>query len=175
MIGRELRERIVEAYKAGRSGTYEETAALFGVSRASVSRPRLDRETGSVDPLPIGGNNPRAIDLDWLREHAEAHPDARLIDRIEDWEAESGRVRWVPVPVPGPVARCRSPSTSTHVFRQNDGLRIAMASRRARARARARSRFVATAHPKDECDRLHCAQHDTGVRAPFGPAVSAEQ
>lgn len=92
MIGKELRERIVEAYKAGRSGTYEETAALFGVSRASVSRLlRLARETGSVDPLPIGGNNPRAIDLDWLREHAEAHPDARLIDRIEDWEAESGR------------------------------------------------------------------------------------
>ena len=104
MTGTQLRERIVEAYKAKHSGTYEETAALFGVSRARLSRLlRLDRETGSVDPLPIGGNNPRTIDLDWLREHAEAHRDARLIDRIEDWEAESGRVRsvFVPVPVPG--------------------------------------------------------------------------
>jgi len=30
------------------------------------------------------------VDLAWLRQHLEAHPDARLIDRIEAWEAKSG-------------------------------------------------------------------------------------
>lgn len=92
MIGKELRKRIVEAYASGLSGTYEETAALFGVGRASVSRLlRRFRETGAVEALPVGGNNPRKVDLEWLLEHAKAHPDARLIDRIEAWEAFSGR------------------------------------------------------------------------------------
>lgn len=92
MIGRELREKIVEAYLSGRSGTYEETAEVFGVARATVNRLlRRYRETGSVDPLPVGGNNPRVIDLDWLRAHAAAHPDDRLCDRIDAWEGESGR------------------------------------------------------------------------------------
>lgn len=92
MIGKELREKIVEAYLSRRSGTYEETAKLFGVGRATVSRLlRRHRETGAVDPLPVGGNNPRVIDLVWLRAHAEAHPDDRLRDRIDAWEAESGR------------------------------------------------------------------------------------
>jgi transposase len=38
MIGIELRKRIVEAYYSGRSGTYEQTAELFGVGRATVGR-----------------------------------------------------------------------------------------------------------------------------------------
>ena len=92
MIGLELRKRIVAAYTSGLSGSYEQTAELFGVGRATVSRLlRRYRETGDVKPLPIGGNYPRQLDLDWLLDHAQRVPDARLIDRIDAWEAESGR------------------------------------------------------------------------------------
>ena len=92
MIGLELRKRIVEAYGSGRSGTYEETATLFGVGRATVSRLlRRKRETGDVKALPVGGNYPRQVDLDWVREHAKKYPDARLVDRIEAWEQLSDR------------------------------------------------------------------------------------
>lgn len=92
MIGLELRKRIVEAYFSGRSGSYEETAELFGVGRATVNRLlRRYRETGDVKSLPIGGNYPRQVDLQWLRENADAHPDARLVDRIDAWEVVSGR------------------------------------------------------------------------------------
>ena len=86
-----LRKRIVEAYTQGLSGTYTQTAELFGVGPATVSRLlRRYRETGSVEPRRRGGNNPRRVDLDWLREHARAHPEARLIDRVHAWEQESG-------------------------------------------------------------------------------------
>jgi transposase len=86
MIGIELRRRIVEAY------SYTKTAALFGVGRATVSRLlRRQRETGDVQALAVGGNNPRRVDLDWLQKHAEEKPDARLVDRIESWEKESGQ------------------------------------------------------------------------------------
>jgi transposase len=92
MIGIELRRRIVEAYDSGLSGSYEQTAELFGVGRATVSRLlRRHRETGDVKALPVGGNYPRQVDLDWLREHAQSEPDARLVDRIEAWEHVSGR------------------------------------------------------------------------------------
>ena len=92
MIGIELRTRIVAAYRSGLSGSYQATAELFGVGRATVSRLlRRHRETGDVKPLPVGGNYPRQVDLDWLREHARKEPDARLVDRIDVWEAISGR------------------------------------------------------------------------------------
>lgn len=92
MIGIELRRRIVAAYTSGRSGSYEETAKLFGVGRATVSRLlRRYRDSGDVKPLPVGGNYPRQLDLEWLREHAQREPDARLVDRIEAWEKVSGR------------------------------------------------------------------------------------
>lgn len=92
MIGIELRKRIVEAYTSGISGSYEKTAELFGVGRATVSRLlRRQRETGDVKPLPMGGNYPRQVDLDWLRQHVQDHPDATLSDRADDWEAHSGR------------------------------------------------------------------------------------
>ena len=52
---------------------------------------RRHRETGDVKALPVGGNYPRQIDLDWLREHADKVPDARLVDRIDAWEEISGR------------------------------------------------------------------------------------
>jgi transposase len=87
----DLRRRVVEAYRAGCSGTYLATAALFGVGRASVSRwLRRARETGDIAYKPRGGNNPRRVDLDWLRGHCVAHPDARIPDRIDAWAQHSG-------------------------------------------------------------------------------------
>jgi transposase len=90
-ISIDLRRRLVEAYRSGKSGTYAATAALFGVGEASVSRLlRRFRETGDVQQLPRGGNNPRRVDLAWLRQHLETDPDGRLIDRIAAWEKRSG-------------------------------------------------------------------------------------
>ena len=87
----DLRRRVVAAYLSGRSGTYAATSAMFGIGEATVSRLlRRYRETGDVEKLPRGGNNPRRIDLGWLKSHAEAHPDARLQDRADAWEAQSG-------------------------------------------------------------------------------------
>jgi transposase len=88
----DLRRRLVEAYRSKQSGTYEETAALFGVGEATVSRLlRRKRETGDVEYKSRGGNNPRRVDLDWLRRHLEAYPDSRVIDRIEEWVRQGGR------------------------------------------------------------------------------------
>lgn len=65
---------------------------MFGVGLATVSRfLRRQRETNDVKAKPRGGNNPRAVDLDWLRTHAQENPDARLRDRIEAWWDVSGR------------------------------------------------------------------------------------
>jgi transposase len=87
----DLRKRLVEAYRSKRSGTYEKTAALFRVGEATVSRLlRRYRETGDVQGKRRGGNNPRRVDLDWLRAHLEAHPDVRVVDRIEDWIRQGG-------------------------------------------------------------------------------------
>ena len=88
----DLRRKVVEAYRAKRSGTYAATALLFGIGEATVSRLlRRFRETGDVLQKPRGGNNPRRIDLDWLRHHLAANPDARLRDRIEAWGERTGK------------------------------------------------------------------------------------
>ena|SRR5579884_3653441 len=88
----ELRRRAVQAYQAGLTKTYEATAEMFGIGRASIDRLlRRQRETGDVAPKPRGGNNPIAVDDAWLLTHAQANPDARLTDRIEAWAAHSGR------------------------------------------------------------------------------------
>jgi len=88
----DLRRRIVDAYLSKRTDSYEQTAEVFGVGRATVSRLlRRYRETGDVQYKPKGGNHPRRVDLDWLAVHAQEFPDARLIDRIEAWEQESSR------------------------------------------------------------------------------------
>jgi len=88
----DLKRRLVDAYRSGRTTTYAATAAMFGVGIATVNRLlRRYRESGDVQQKPRGGNNPRRIDLDWLRAHAEANPDARLIDRMAAWKAHSGR------------------------------------------------------------------------------------
>jgi transposase len=87
----DLRKRLVAAYLAKKSGSYAATASLFGVGEATVSRVlRRHRETGDVQHKPRGGNNPRRVDLAWLRQHLEANPDERLIDRVDAWERQSG-------------------------------------------------------------------------------------
>ena len=87
----DLRRRLAKAYEAKKSGTYAATAALFGVGEATVSRVlRRFRETGDVEHKARGGNNPRRVDLDWLRQNLAANPDGRLIDRMAAWKAHKG-------------------------------------------------------------------------------------
>ena len=87
----DLRRRVVEAYRAGRSGTYAFTAKMFGIGEATVSRLlRRYRETGDVQYKPKGGNNPRRVDLGWLQEHCSLNPDARITDRIDAWKQHYG-------------------------------------------------------------------------------------
>ena len=91
-ISLDLRRRVRDAYRKGLTASYEATAEMFGVGRAMVGRIlRRDRETGDVQLKPRGGNNPRVVDLEWLRKHAEAAPDARLVDRVDAWVAQGGR------------------------------------------------------------------------------------
>jgi transposase len=56
----ELRRRILDAYQKGLTATYEKTAEVFGVGRATVNRTlRRHRETGDVLYKPRGGNTAR--------------------------------------------------------------------------------------------------------------------
>ena len=88
----DLRRRIVAAYRSGKTRTYEETADVFGVGLATVSRLlRRQRETNDVKAKRRGGNNPRAVDLEWLLSYARETPDALLRERIEAWRGKSGR------------------------------------------------------------------------------------
>jgi transposase len=88
----DLRRRIVEAYLSDKSGTYAQTAQMFDVGEATVSRLlRRHRETGDVRAKPHASNNPRRVQLEWLREHLQAHPDARLVDRVDAWLLHSGK------------------------------------------------------------------------------------
>ena len=87
----DVRERVVQAYLSGKSGTYAQTAELFGVGDASVSRwLRKRRASESLAPKPSGGSKP-SVDSQWLMAHVEADEDARIVDRIADWQARSGR------------------------------------------------------------------------------------
>jgi len=91
-ISLDLRRRVRDAYRKGLSGSYSATAEMFGIGRATVGRIlQRDRDTGTVELKPRGGNNPRVVDLDWLRRHAENEPDARLSDRIDAWVGRGGR------------------------------------------------------------------------------------
>jgi transposase len=91
-ISLDLRRRLVRAYRSGLTASYQVTAQMFGVGRASVSRLlRRDRETGDVLPSKRGKHRHRCVDLLWLEQHAQSLPDARLVDRIEAWEQHSGR------------------------------------------------------------------------------------
>ena len=87
----DLRRRVVAAYESGLSGTYARTAELFGIGTATVHRwLRRKRESGDVRPLPRPGNNPRRVELEWLRQHATDNPEARLVDRVQAWGSHSG-------------------------------------------------------------------------------------
>jgi transposase len=87
----DLRRRIADAYLSGRTSTYEATATMFEVGSATVNRIlRRKRETGDVLPKAKGGNNPRRVDLEWLKAHAREHPDARIVDRIAAWKQQKG-------------------------------------------------------------------------------------
>lgn len=91
-ISLDLRRRIVRAYKGGKTSSYEATAEMFGVGRATVNRLlRRERETGDVVAKARGGNNPRRIDLEWLRVDADNNPDARLVERAEAWYKHCGK------------------------------------------------------------------------------------
>lgn len=64
---------------------------MFGVGVATVKRlVRRKRETGDVRPKPKGGNNPRRVDLEWLKAQAREHPDARIVDRMAAWKQHKG-------------------------------------------------------------------------------------
>ena len=91
MIPIEVRERVVRAYRDGKSGTYASTARIFGVGEASVSRwLRKDREGESLEPRWNGGPK-RLVDLEWLKQHVQDNPDVRITDRINAWFARDGR------------------------------------------------------------------------------------
>src|ERR1700761_1115709 len=91
-ISLDLRRRVRDAYSEGLTPTYDATAEMFGIGRATVGRIlRRARETGDVLLKPRGGNNPRVVDLEWLRKQAEANPDDRLVDRVEAWVAQGGK------------------------------------------------------------------------------------
>jgi len=134
----DLRRRVVEAYRAKRSGTYAETAILFGIGEATVSRLlRRYRESGDVQHKPRGGNNPRRVDLEWLRHQLAAHPDARLIDRVEAWvEAGGQRVShtamWLAVRACGWTHKKRqwSPASRSGQTSRLDGKHSSARSRR---------------------------------------------
>lgn len=88
----DLRRRIVDAYESGRTSTYEATAVMFGVGAATVNRLlRRKRETGDVLPKAKGGNNPRRVDLEWLKANARECPDSRIVDRIAAWKQHTGK------------------------------------------------------------------------------------
>jgi transposase len=90
-ISRDLRQRIVVHYKKTPEATYKTTSEHFSVGEATVSRVlRAHRETGDVFPVPKPKKPKNKIDLDWLRAHAQAHPDARLKDRADAFQAERG-------------------------------------------------------------------------------------
>jgi transposase len=90
-ISRDLRTRIVAHYEKAPNATYKSTAEHFTVGEATVNRIlRVHRETGDVMPAPRPKKPRNKVDLDWLRAHAEAHPDARLKDRAEAFENERG-------------------------------------------------------------------------------------
>ncbi len=88
-ISKDVRQRAVAAYKAGR-GTYREIAELFGVGEASVDRwLRLDREKDTVEAAPHGGGNPAKVSSekypDLVRLVAEK-PDRTVVEIRDEWE-----------------------------------------------------------------------------------------
>jgi transposase len=91
---RELRERVVAAYKNG-AGTYEQIAKQFSVGRATVDRwLGRERTTGSVEARSTGGaRHPRKVDEEGeklVRELIELMPDSTLAELSVSYEEEFG-------------------------------------------------------------------------------------
>jgi transposase len=81
-ISVDVRERVVAAHREGK-GTYAQLAELFKVGEASISRwLRLDRESGTLEPKPIPGREPKldAKGRAVLRELVDADSDATLAE-----------------------------------------------------------------------------------------------
>jgi transposase len=83
---------VLRARAEGR--TYEETARLLGIGRATVSRLlRLHRETQSLEPRPRGGGNfspIRGALAEMLVAIVEQMPDATVAELAAAFEARSG-------------------------------------------------------------------------------------
>jgi transposase len=89
----DLRKRAVAYYEAhrGQGATYELAAARFAIGKATLNRwLRLKRETGSVAVKPRKPVQRSPIDMDWLKAHVEAHPDATLKQRAQAHQQERG-------------------------------------------------------------------------------------
>jgi len=81
-FSKDLRERIVSAHNNG-SGTIEETARLFGVSKSAVEKYlRISREDGDLTPIKPPGRPPilNKRNLYRLKQIILASPDKRLVD-----------------------------------------------------------------------------------------------
>lgn len=85
----DLRKRIVAHYQKGQT-TYVETAVLFGVGEASVSRLlRRARERDSLESELAGGGFPpriRAEDYPQLLEVVATHPDSTVAEICDIWK-----------------------------------------------------------------------------------------
>lgn len=79
----DLRERIDHAVNV-KAMTWDEAADALSVSPATISRlMRLKRETGSLEPRPHGGGNPRALDEQddlFLKSLVEEKPDRTIAE-----------------------------------------------------------------------------------------------
>lgn len=91
-ISSDLRKRVVAAVFGGMS--YDDAAARFRVGRASVSRwVRRHRETGDVQPDPMGGPNNVRLDAEGLKvleALVEEQPDRTLAELSEELEKRHG-------------------------------------------------------------------------------------
>ena len=92
VIPLKLREAVLRARAEGR--TYEETADLLAIGRATVNRNlRLHRETNSLEPRPRGGGNVSPIhgeQADLLAAIVAEMPDATVAELASVWSARSG-------------------------------------------------------------------------------------
>src|SRR5215210_3244282 len=87
----ELRERVLQAADAGRSGA--EIARSLGISRRSLTRWRQwRRERGYVATKPRSGRSPKIAPAQYaeLRAQIAAHPDATLPEQCARWEQTHG-------------------------------------------------------------------------------------
>jgi transposase len=92
-ISKDLRRRVVDAYRNGR-GTYREVAEIFGVGEASVDRwLRLARERNDVGPEPhAGGVSPRIPEEQYgaLAKLVAEKPDRAVVDLRDEWQQRYG-------------------------------------------------------------------------------------